>query len=176
MHDANGAYPEPHAAPPSNGLGLAGFILSLVGLLSCGLLTPLGVLFSLIGLRREPRGFAIAGTVIGLVGLCGWAIPIAIFGTAFFGLVLGLAGLSTPDFETEFELGIISGMVEEQHKATGSYPSSISSLGIPFSSWTVDPWGNAYHYAVLPDGSGFELSSNGPDGVHATADDVIYTP
>jgi hypothetical protein len=56
-------------APASNDLGLAGFIVSLLGLvLSGGLLCPVGLVLSAMALRREPRGFAVAGFVIGLVG------------------------------------------------------------------------------------------------------------
>ena len=96
----------------SNGLGIAGFVLSLLGLVSCGLLAPVGVVLSLFALRREPRGFAVAGLVIGLVALCGWTIPIAIFGFAFFGLILTFVGLGSPDFETQFELGMLRGQIE----------------------------------------------------------------
>ena len=51
-----------------NGLGLAGFILSLLGLfldwipVLGWLIWLLGAIFSIIGLFKEPRGFAIAGT------------------------------------------------------------------------------------------------------------------
>src|SRR3954447_25698103 len=54
-------------APPTNGLGLAGSITSLVGIVTCGVLSPVGLLLSLIGLLKSPRGFAVAGTVLGLI-------------------------------------------------------------------------------------------------------------
>ena len=47
--------------PETNGLGLAGFIVSLVGICSGGVLSPIGLVLSIVGLFREPRGFAIAG-------------------------------------------------------------------------------------------------------------------
>lgn len=47
-----------------NGLGVAGFVTSLVALLTCGILTPISLILSLVALRKEPRGLAIAGTVI----------------------------------------------------------------------------------------------------------------
>ena len=53
---------------PSNGLGTAGFICSLIGFLTCGTLSPLGLLFSLIAVFKRPRGFAIAGLILGLLG------------------------------------------------------------------------------------------------------------
>src|SRR3954471_6265213 len=74
------------AHPPSNNLGLAGFVTSLLGLLSCGVLSPIGLLLSLIGLTKQPRGFAVAGTIIGLIG----SVFLAVAGV---GIVLGLMGL-----------------------------------------------------------------------------------
>jgi hypothetical protein len=59
----------------SNGIGVAGFILALLGL--CLSWTPvvgwiiwfLGALFSIIGLFKKPRGFAIAGFIISFIDL-----------------------------------------------------------------------------------------------------------
>lgn len=62
-------------APPrqSNGLGTAGFVLALLGLIFCwvplvdGVLWLLGFIFSLIAIFRVPRGLAIAGLVLSSV-------------------------------------------------------------------------------------------------------------
>jgi hypothetical protein len=72
--------------PPANNLGLAGFITSILGLISCGVLSPIGLLLSLIGLTKRPRGFAIAGTVIGIIG----TVFLALVGV---GIVLGILGI-----------------------------------------------------------------------------------
>lgn len=63
--------------PGSNGLGVAGFVLSLIGLLSCGLLSPVGLILSLAGLSKEPSGLAVAGTIIGGLGSL-WIFSIAL--------------------------------------------------------------------------------------------------
>jgi hypothetical protein len=52
----------------SNGLGTAGFVVSLLGFLTCGLICPLGMLISFFGMFMRPRGTAIAGFVLGVVG------------------------------------------------------------------------------------------------------------
>ena len=53
----------------TNGLGTAGFVTSLVGLfLTCGILSPIGLLFSAAALFKAPRGMAIAGFVLGAIG------------------------------------------------------------------------------------------------------------
>src|SRR5437773_6109506 len=75
------------APPPTNGLGVAGFVTSLIGVVTCGFLSPIGLLFSLVGLTRRPRGLAIAGTVLGALGSL-WLF------VAGFAMVMGLLGLS----------------------------------------------------------------------------------
>jgi len=58
-----------------NGLGTAGFVLALIGLLLCWIpilnwiLWVLGVIFSFIGVFRPRRGLAIAGLVISFIGV-----------------------------------------------------------------------------------------------------------
>ena len=59
----------------TNGMGIAGFVLSAMASLGCGVayvsgpLWLLGLVFSIIGLNRKPRGLAIAGLIISLVGI-----------------------------------------------------------------------------------------------------------
>ncbi len=74
-------------AAQSNGLGVAGFIVSLIGLFfCCGWISPLGLLFSFIALAWAPRGFAFAGVVLGMIGSA-WLILIgATFSLGFIGM------------------------------------------------------------------------------------------
>ncbi len=57
----------------SNSMGVAGFIIALLGLVFCWvpvvdlILWLLGFIFSLIGLFKAPRGMAIAGLVLSLI-------------------------------------------------------------------------------------------------------------
>ncbi len=58
-----------------NRIGLAGFILALIALFTDWIpvigwmVWVLGALFSIIGLFKKPRGFAIAGFIISFIGL-----------------------------------------------------------------------------------------------------------
>jgi hypothetical protein len=74
-------YGYPHAPPqPTNGLGVAGFVLGLLGLLFFWF-PPLGIVLSLLGVilggsgmsaarrNHSSSGLAIAGLVCGLIGL-----------------------------------------------------------------------------------------------------------
>ena len=81
----------------SNGLGLGGFILSIIGLLF-GILHPIalislviGLILSFLGLFRKPRGFAIAGFIIALI-----CILLAVL--AIVGLMSFIEGTPFEDF------------------------------------------------------------------------------
>ncbi|HEV8556834.1 MAG TPA: DUF4190 domain-containing protein [Actinophytocola sp.] len=89
--------PPPTAPPPRNGLGTAGFVLGLIGLIFSPIpiigvvawpLVILGLIFSLIGLRRAGnrlatnRGLAIAGLVCSAVGLAICILWAVAFGKA----------------------------------------------------------------------------------------------
>lgn len=54
--------------PSNNSLGVAGLIVSIAGFFTCGMLSPIGLLLSLVGLLKAPRGAAIAGSILGFFG------------------------------------------------------------------------------------------------------------
>ena len=66
-----------------NGIGTAGFILAIIGLVFCWvpvldyILWFLGFLFSFIGVFKKPRGLSIAGLIISCIGII---IIIAVIG------------------------------------------------------------------------------------------------
>jgi hypothetical protein len=72
-----------------NGMGTAGFVLALLGVLfgwvpALGwILWLLGLIFSIIGITRTPKGLAIAGLVLSLIGI----IVIIVFVVAFGSLL-----------------------------------------------------------------------------------------
>lgn len=145
-------------ADQSNTLGLAGFITSLVGFaLTGGLLCPVGLILSLIALRRQPRGFAIAGVVLGVMGSCGGciialfvlpAIAIAIAGgatvltAAAFMLVGGTPAMET--FDHMFQINREIGVYAKQH---GAPPTSLADLNLP-ADMLDDGWGTPLQYRM----------------------------
>ncbi len=163
---------------PENNLGIAGFILSVVGLATCGLLSPVGLIMSLFALRREPKGFAIAGTIIGAVGSCGtiFALVVAFTKVMIVLAALGLGGLAIAiggaNIETQVEMAEIGKEVEIYKQRTGQYPASLDLLPIVDSNALTDAWGNTYSYRLSDDGLTYELVSFGPDKTEATADDI----
>jgi serine/threonine protein kinase len=74
-------YPQ-SAAPPSNGMGIAGLTLGIIGLfLPCLLI--FGLIFSGIGLSRSssqqlPAGASKGGLIVSLIGVVGWILLVVI--------------------------------------------------------------------------------------------------
>jgi len=82
-------------AQEKNGMGIAGFVLAMVALFSSWvpfarwIFWLLGLIFSLIGLGKQPKGFAIAGLIISLIGLA-LIVVIIVLGVAVLGVLGGL--------------------------------------------------------------------------------------
>lgn len=59
----------------SNGLGTAGFVLALLGVILCWIpvlnwiLWLLGLIFSFIGVFKKPKGLAITGLVLSFISI-----------------------------------------------------------------------------------------------------------
>lgn len=58
-----------------NGIGTAGFILALLGLVLCWvpvlnwILWLLGLIFSFVGVFKQPKGLSIAGLIVSCIGI-----------------------------------------------------------------------------------------------------------
>ncbi|MEM7756495.1 MAG: DUF4190 domain-containing protein [Planctomycetota bacterium] len=153
----------------TNTMGLVGFILAVVGFFSGGCLSLVGLIFSLIGLGKEPRGFAIAGLIISIVSLLGWIILVAIFGLAGLAAIVGLAALAS---ETSADFDTIVERAAERYAEVGAYPGSLDELGLPAEVLTNQS-GEPYQYTPLA--TGYELRDPGPDGSMNTSDDAVLT-
>lgn len=75
-------------AAKGNTMGTAGFVLALIGLIFCWvpvlgwIIWLLGAVLSIVGIFKQPRGLAIAGTVISFIGLIILIVFIAAIGVA----------------------------------------------------------------------------------------------
>jgi hypothetical protein len=160
-------------SPPSNGLGTAGFIISLIGLLvTGGVLCPLGLILSFFALFKQPRGLAIAGFIIGLIGT---AIDLIVF--LFFGaVVLSCLGLGTAlaamPLKTQAALEQADQKIQQYYLDNRKLPSDFD--GNNLLDTTRDGWGHRMRYYQNPP-EGYEIRSAGPDGRFGTTDDMTRT-
>lgn len=164
-----------YIGPPTrvNGLGIAGFIVSLVGLLfTCGVLCPLGVMLSLIGLLHKPRGFAIAGTLIGIAGsaflaLVGWGLVMGFLGArdainSGVEVATTFAALSQADQRIQ--------IYRAEHE--GQLPEGIEGNKLILD--LNDAWNKTLRYDV--DGDTYLIRSAGRDSKFETPDDLVQKP
>jgi hypothetical protein len=149
----------------TNSIGTAGFVVSLVGVLTCGLLSPIGMILSLIGLGKEPKGLAIAGSIIGGLG----SLLFFITGLGILaGLFVALIPKGQVD-ETEAVLAMALRAIETRADETGELPSV--DEGRDLISGLEDAWGNPLRYD--PGQESFTVRSAGRDGVFDTVDDIV---
>lgn len=162
-----------HCPAPSNGLGVAGFVTSLVGLVLCGgLICPIGLLMSMVAMFKRPRGLAIAGFIIGLIGSA-WIVLAVLF---IFVLGIGVAGVAAMGFgfvEAGVDANEIHKSVSSYYRSSGALPSTLEALTLDPET-LIDPWGNPYRYEVDADGRHYSISTAGPDGVWETEDDFSF--
>ncbi len=163
---------QPHPVPqPSetNTAGTTGFILSLVFLCTGGFLSPISLVVSFFGLRKEPRGLATAGVLISGLGTLA-AVVIAI--------VLLSAGREVVDFvetqklreQAEAEIAAGTQLVRSWIDDHGYVPDEVEGNAILREAGLDDPWERELRFE-LADGQ-WRVSSAGPDGAIDTADDV----
>jgi hypothetical protein len=153
---------------PSNGLGVAGFVVSLVGLIfTCGVLCPIGLILSLFGLRKEPKGLAIAGAVIGGLG----TVFLVLVGAGFAATYLGfkkIAEKSGGDVPTTLTMTMAVATINQHRADKGGLPDEENgnALIAPFK----DSAGRALRYERRD--AGFVVRGVGKDGKFDTPDDV----
>ncbi len=171
-----------YAAVPqrTNTIGLSGYECSLLGLLTGGhLLSPVGLILSLIGLGQRPRGWAVAGVIIGLLGTCGWLIVAVLVAVAIAGVLLAGVGMffftQADRIELTTDMSKIAMQAEDyKHNNRGVAPADLTVLNLQTPALT-DPWGTAYHYELTDQDPGYDIVSDGPDGKPGTADDVYLS-
>lgn len=145
----------PSPAQGANVLGIVGFIFAFC-------LPPLGLILSLIALTKRPRGFAIAGTAIGVLG------SLVVAGCLTFGLVMwdGLRMM--------IGVGGLPQALEQIRAQQGEFPDSLDSLDIP--EWMrTDAWGTNFRYEQLDDGNAWRITLAGPDRQFDTDDDIVIS-
>lgn len=154
---------------PTNGFGVAGFTVGILGLFTFGLLSPIGLILSFIGLFKKPRGFAAAGFAMSLVGV------------SFIGTVTALPFVAhrhhqmarADEANQQVTRNAIRNAVIEIEHSQQTIPSK-NIDGFQGNAVTVqyrDAWGNELRFDERNDG--FAVRSAGPDQNFDTADDLL---
>ncbi|MEW4565710.1 hypothetical protein AB1K70_24525 [Bremerella sp. JC770] len=153
----------------TNVLGAWGFGISLFGLLmTFGLLCPLGLMLSFLGLFAKKRGIAIAGTIIGGIGTS--IVAVGIGSIAMAASAVHHYQVEVPKIEqTRVVLDQACVEIESYRQENNKLPEGIegNKLVLKFE----DAFGNAVRYEPEEDGK-FAIRSAGIDGQFDTRDDL----
>lgn len=164
-----GTHEQPAARPRGNALGVAGFVVVMIGLVGCCVppvlaVGTLGGILCFFALFRAPRALAIAGFILALIQTALLAaLLIALGGTIF--AVMELPGYLR-SAQSMMEIGQ---KVEDYRMQNGTLPASLDQLsGIT----RTDAWGNPIVYQLDPANNTYSIITNGPDGLPNTDDEL----
>lgn len=155
----------------SNSLGLAGFIVSLAGWITCGMLCPVGLILSLCALGKRPRGFAIAGVILGLPGV----LFFFLFGFGIVFTMLGIgaaAGMAAAIAGQQVKLAQAQGVIRAEYQQTSSLPDETGAQALFAAELGWEP--DEVRYIRNSDIS-FTLVEPGRDETFDTQDDLTQT-
>lgn len=160
MYDQPTSETSPETRPATNVMGVVGFILAFC-------VSPIGLLVSLAALAKPPRGLAIGGVIVGLIGSVVWGLLIA--GGYYMWPLFLKGGELVMDTQA-----VQSAVASYQSAHNNELPPDLATAGVPSSAQT-DPWGNPYVFAPSPDNKSWTLTTTGYDGQLGTFDDGVFT-
>ncbi|QDU97444.1 hypothetical protein [Lignipirellula cremea] len=156
-------YIGPPPPRPSNWLGAIGFFTTF---LSCGVLSPVGLLLSLLALPGRPRSFALAGVVLG--GLGTGLIVSAYYGMSQESRYLLNQGLTRATVQRLREAREV---LQYQTETTGGVPDGVQ--GNKAILHLTDAWENSLRYDLHPEEHFYVVRSAGVDQQYETRDDLM---
>lgn len=152
--------------PASNVMGLGGFVVALLGIIGWGIVSPAAAVLSGLALRREPRGFAWAGLVLGVLG----SIWLLLVGVGAIASAMGIDAHARTQ-QTQQRAGEAMQAIQNYVREHGRLPTP--EVAASLLEGHADAWGHPLHYSVIGPHT-FVVISAGPDGKPHTADDVHY--
>lgn len=171
-----GHYPPPQNPSGDNPLGLIAMICGLLSLVMGCPLSIAAIILGFLGMKKEPKGMATAGLILGIVTATLQLVFLCIF-VAFYGLLFGALAAGTaaiaataPYVATDSAFRQAASSVEAHQASAGSYPGEAE--GNSLIQGTMDGWQHQIVYR--PDGEEYVLVSPGPDGILDTDDDAKF--
>lgn len=165
--NTNGYPTRPGERKPTNGLGITGFVLSLIGIVTCGTLNVISLPLSLVALLWRPRGLAIAGTFISIASLGTYAV-VGLFLITTFQLGKTLLTEGEKIYDTHTAISDASSLIERYRSEHNTLPDGI--VGKKLVIEKKDGWGTELSYEV--EGDSYLIRSAGPDKQFYTEDDL----
>ena len=169
----------------ADNLGLIGLLLSILGLVTCGLwlFSVPGLIVSIVATQRGRSAKATTGVILGVIG----SVMFLLIVPLLLGLLLpalAKARATAREVQTTNQLQKIhAAMVQSANPIVhptdpdGNPVTTVSPETHPTLPHHTDPWGNPYRIATGPDGKkDLVVKSDGPDQTPRTADDLRHPP
>ncbi|HMO14253.1 MAG TPA: DUF4190 domain-containing protein [Pirellulaceae bacterium] len=161
---------------PFNWSGFTGFLLSLASPFTAFLLAPLALIFSVRGLRRPRRGFAVTGALFSAIGTAILGMMI-IFGVREHqqhrmaqvqSMRQRVVKVQIAETNTVIESAVAE-LLKYRELHDGELPDGVEGnvLAIQY----IDAWKNELRYE--PSEKHALIRSAGPDGIFDTSDDMV---
>jgi hypothetical protein len=154
----------------SNSLGVVGFVVSLVGLFLCGIPSIIGLGISAVALGKRPKGFAVAGVLLGILGLIE-LIAVVFFAIAAFRSVSEMSTF-IQEVAIESQAKMHASSIGQDWKDSGELPAE--EEGNEQLHGATDMLENSFVYET--DGTSFSIRSAGIDRELNTEDDIVAGP
>lgn len=159
----------PAQPQPKNRIGFVGFALSILGMVTLGLLSPVAFLVSLCGLANRPRKYAVAGTLLGVIG----SVVLVVIGTVGYhvavrGGQLFAEALVYSTTATVLPLIEASDEIEKYTRDHGTIPDLATGQRLIASFRDIS--NRPLSYDV--DGRSYSVTSRGGDSKFSSEDDI----
>ncbi len=160
---------------PFNWYGFTGLLMSLVSPFTLFLIAPLALLFSLLGMRRAPRGMALVGLILSLLATT--VLSIGVFNLLDqhqrqrSRQLLEISHIQNRP-QIEATLTILESVQDELRQFRSENDNQLPSLddGMMMTVRYDDAWDQPLRYGVTE--AGCIIRSSGPDQEFDTADDL----
>jgi hypothetical protein len=154
--------------PPKNGIGTAGFVFSILGIFTGGLLSPIGLLFSFFGLFKRPRSLAASGFVLSLLGVGFVSSMVAM------PVIMHRQQMAHRQYQAQAQVAQrqIAEVIQQIESRPESESQSLDGYeGNAITVQHLDPWGTELRFDERQDG--YAVRSAGPDQRFDTRDDLV---
>lgn len=142
------------------------------------LLVPLGfggLIVCVVGASCRPRWPAVVGLCVGLTCVALW-IAVFMWGAYSFTAPARRTGVGVRAYmKMSMDASGLAAAAEARRRPDGSPPRYLSIMSVDLST-IRDPWGRPYRYCLTNTARMYTFTSDGPDGVTNTPDDIdVFT-
>ncbi len=187
-------YPDPNYLLPPNPLAIWALVLGIIALvlspfIAGGVIGLVAIGLGIFAARRQRgKGMAITGIVVAAVSIM-VAMMVGLIALRIYHAAAAAGAWGAPPNQTQGQMVAFEVALDAFERDNDRYPTTAEGLkalttapaelkakwhGPYLNDIPDDPWGHPYSYAFPGAGNPetYDITSNGPDGVRGTKDDI----